>query len=275
MSKIERDTKKRQIKKAAGSLKKTGFLCTDDLETIDYNNDTIINDLDDVEIINYNNDKNINDLDNVNLKKTLRAQIAGKNIVKKYKNLTRKRKRPVQVDLADLETVNYNDDTSISDLNNIPFGFSAPKKTKSAQIAARKIVQKYKKLSKKKSPLPFHVSDTANTETVDYNDDTNINDVSSNKGAQIVAKKIVKKYRNLARKKPCQRSPKETEDDVVFLKQVPVHPRDRLARKTKDHIKFVKRVPLRLQERLKQKGKTALDNYRGLSKKVKMPMSLS
>ena len=179
------------------------------------------------------------------------------------------------MDLADLETVNYNDDTSISDLNNIPFGFSAPKKTKSAQIAARKIVQKYKKLSKKKSPLPFHVSDTANTETVDYNDDTNINDVSSNKGAQIVAKKIVKKYRNLARKKPCQRSPKETEDDVVFLKQVPVHPRDRLARKTKDHIKFVKRVPLRLQERLKQKGKTALDNYRGLSKKVKMPMSLS
>ena len=82
MSKIERDTKKRQIKKAAGSLKKTGFLCTDDLETIDYNNDTIINDLDDVEIINCNNDKNINDLNNVNLKKTLRAQMAAKNIVK-------------------------------------------------------------------------------------------------------------------------------------------------------------------------------------------------
>ena len=70
------------LKKAAGWLKKTGFLCTDDLETIDYNNDTIINDLDDVEIINYNNDKNINDLDNVNLKKTLRAQMAAKNIDK-------------------------------------------------------------------------------------------------------------------------------------------------------------------------------------------------
>ena len=70
------------LKKAPGWLKKTGFLCTDDLETIDYNNDTIINDLDDVEIINCNNDKNINDLNNVNLKKTLRAQMAAKNIVK-------------------------------------------------------------------------------------------------------------------------------------------------------------------------------------------------
>ena len=63
-------------KRAAEWLRKTGFLDTDDLETIDYNNDTNINDLDDVETINYNNDTNINDLDNVHLKKTSGAQLA-------------------------------------------------------------------------------------------------------------------------------------------------------------------------------------------------------
>ena len=113
--------------------------------------------------------------------------------------------------------MDYNNHTSISDLNNIPFGFSAPKKTKSAQIAARKIVQKYKKLSKKKLSLPFNISDIANAdETVDYNDDTNINDVSSNKGAQIAAKKIVKKYRNLARKNHTKDLPKKLKMMLYF-----------------------------------------------------------
>ena len=43
------------------------------------------------------------------------------------------------------------------------------------------------------------------------------------------------------------------------MKQVPVHPRDRLARKTKDDVKFVKQVPLHPWERLKRKIK--LYNY--------------
>ena len=47
-------------------LRKAGFLGTDNLETIDYNNDTNINDLDDVETVHYNNDTNVNDLDNIN-----------------------------------------------------------------------------------------------------------------------------------------------------------------------------------------------------------------
>ena len=60
------------------------------------------------------------------------------------------------------------------------------------------------------------------------------------------------------------------DDDIVFLKQVPVHPRDRLARKTKDNVKFVKQVFLHLQERLKRTGKsTTLNNYSSLSKKSK------
>ena len=87
----------------------------------------------------------------------------------------------------------------------------------------------------------------ADAETVDYNNDTNVNDVLSNKSTQIAAKKLVKKYRNLARKKP--------DDDVVFLKQVPAHPRDRLARKTKDDVKFVKQMPLHPCETLKKKEK--------------------
>ena len=63
-------------KRSAEWLRKVGSLDTDDLETIDYNNDTNINDLDDVETINYNSDTNINDLDNVHLKKTSGAQLA-------------------------------------------------------------------------------------------------------------------------------------------------------------------------------------------------------
>ena len=75
------------------------------------------------------------------------------------------------------------------------------KKNKNAQIAAKKIVQKYKKLAKKKAPVLFYISDVADAETVDYNKDTTINDTLSSKSAQIVAKIIVNKYNNLRRKK--------------------------------------------------------------------------
>ena len=102
---------------------------------------------------------------------------------------------------------------------------------------------------KKKAPIPFNISDT------NIND---LNDIASNKNTnvQIAAKKIAKKDRNLTRKKLYQRPPKKTDNDVVFLKQVPAHPRDRLARKTKDDVKFVKQVPLHPRERLKQKRKS-------------------
>ena len=51
------------------------------------------------------------------------------------------------------------------------------------------------------------------------------------------------------------------------MKQVPVHPRDRLARKTEDDIKFVKQVPLHACERPKRKS--TLENYSDLTKKSK------
>ena len=56
-------------------------------------------------------------------------------------------------------------------------------------------------MSKKKTPLPFNIIDVADAETVDYNNETNINDVSSSKKAQIAAKKFANKYQNLRRKR--------------------------------------------------------------------------
>ena len=47
---------------------------------------------------------------------------------------------------------------------------------------------------------------------------------------------------------------KKNDDDVVFVKQVPIHPRDRLARATRkkndDDIAFVKQVPMYPRDRL-------------------------
>ena len=45
---------------------------------------------------------------------------------------------------------------------------------------------------------------------------------------------MLKKYINLARKKPYQRTDKKVEENVVFLKQVSVNPWDRLARNVWD-----------------------------------------
>ena len=47
---------------------------------------------------------------------------------------------------------------------------------------------------------------------------------------------------------------KKNDDDVVFVKQVPIHPRDRLARATRkkndDDVAFVKQVPMHPRDRL-------------------------
>ena len=130
-------TLKKAKNKAADWLKKAGFLGTDDLQTIDYNNDTNKNDLDDVETINYNNDTNISDLDDINLKEISGAQV--KKIVKKYRYLPRKQpyQRSSQNNfdiLADLETIDYNNDTGISDLKDIVTGSK-----KGTQITAKKV----------------------------------------------------------------------------------------------------------------------------------------
>ena len=104
MSKIKRRSKKSN-KKAAAWLRKASYLDTDDLETVDYNNDNNIADLDDIVTVDsnndnnlddvatgdYNNDNNLKDLDDIDLKKTSGKQIAAKKIVKKYKKIARKK----------------------------------------------------------------------------------------------------------------------------------------------------------------------------------------
>ena len=81
---------KKANKNSADWLKKAGYINTDGLETIDYNNDTDINDL---------KDTSKNNNDNINLKKASGAQVAAKKIVKKHKNPARKKtyQRPPQI----------------------------------------------------------------------------------------------------------------------------------------------------------------------------------
>ena len=129
------------------------------------------------------------------------------------------------------------------------------KKISNTQLAAKKIVEKYKNLSKKKTYIPFNTSDIADAETVDYNNNANItdlNDIVSNKNtrAQIAAKKC-QKIQKFSKEKTIPKTSQKTEDNVVFFKKVLVHPRNRLAKKTKDDVKFVRQVPLHPRERLK------------------------
>ena len=44
-----------------------------------------------------------------------------------------------------------------------------------------KIFYKNKNISRKKAPLPFNINDIADAETIDFNNDTNINYISSSK----------------------------------------------------------------------------------------------
>ena len=69
-----------------------------------------------------------------------------------------------------------------------------------------------------------------------------------------------KKYKNLKRKineknkLATTKKIRQKDDDVVFVKQVPMHPQDRIKKLAKDDdVVFVKQVPLHLRDRLKKK----------------------
>ena len=121
--------------------------------------------------------------------------------------------------------------------------------------------------------------------TIDFNNNTQMTDLSDidkidlkKTCATQQAAKNIKKYRNLKRKgepikysEPNKKS-KSRNNDITFIKQIPVHPQERLkklnkSRKT-DEVKFIKQLPLYLRDRLKWK-KEKLDNYNKLSKKSK------
>ena len=73
---------KKANEKSAQWLKKTGFLGTDDLQRIDYNNGVTLGDL---ETVDFNNDTQMTDLtdiDKIDLKKTYTTQQAATKIIK-------------------------------------------------------------------------------------------------------------------------------------------------------------------------------------------------
>ena len=74
-------------KKAADWLRQAGYLDTDDLQTIDYNNDTSVNDLDDLQTKDYNNDTHKNKIIqnstlNMNLMKSVKYGLSPEEIEK-------------------------------------------------------------------------------------------------------------------------------------------------------------------------------------------------
>ena len=103
-------------------------------------------------------------------------------------------------------------------------------------------------------------------ETIDYNNDTNVTDLNDTNRidlkktlvAQLVAKKIIRKYKNLKRKGAPVKIPakKGKEEDVTFIRQKMLHSRDRLKRLTnlrkKNEVKFIRIVPLHPRDRLKR-----------------------
>ena len=125
-------------------------------------------------------------------------------------------------------------------------------------MASNRIKQKYQKqrqkgslkkqIKKQLNKQPRYLETNYNNDTnindleiVDYNNDTNINDLGKLTEKNIwdrnSCQKIIKEYRNVARKKRYWRRDKRVEEDVAFVKQVPVHPKDKLARKVRDQFK--------------------------------------
>ena len=93
-------------KEATEWLKKTGFLETDDLETIDYNNDVNLNDL---ETVDYNNDTQLNELANeieqANLKTASAKQKPASKIIKKLFNYNKLNKKSKNDDIIFIKQV--------------------------------------------------------------------------------------------------------------------------------------------------------------------------
>ena len=115
--------------------------------------------------------------------------------------------------------------------------------------------------------------ETDDTETVDYNNDIDItdvnNDLSSDAETMIYEEPIIKRRNPQRKGNPMQcfdtkRFMTNVGDsyDFQFIKQVPMHPRDRLARATKngqrddDDNRCIKQVSAHPRDRLRRKTKT-------------------
>ena len=117
--------------------------------------------------------KNINIVEEIkDIASNKGMQITAKKISNKYKKMRYKKPPPTfLVDEADVETIDYNNDS-----DNDMFA------KESIVIATNEILNKYK-------------NDLDEAETINYVDDTNLADVKENKNAKITAKKITEKYK--------------------------------------------------------------------------------
>ena len=108
-------------------------------------------------------------------------------------------------------------------------------------------------------------------ETVDFNNDTEMSDlidlkeISGTKEAEFVKqvplhpRERLKKPRKAELNNYSQLS-KKSKNDITFIRQVPMYPRNRLKKLVaiKEKVKFIKRVPVHLRNRLKRKTKNII-----------------
>ena len=67
--------------------------------------------------------------------------------------------------------------------------------------------------------FPFNLSDIADAETIDYNDDTNLQDVNMNRNTILAAQKISNKYKNIRRKRKRNASPEPIQIKIKKIKR--------------------------------------------------------
>ena len=138
---------------------------------------------------------------------------------------------------------------------NIGLNLRRFKRTNRLESAAARIKRKYQRQKQRKELTKINKKaakylkkagylDVDDAKTVDYSNNTNSGDVATidynndnkdiqkvdlkKKSATIAAKKILTKYKNLKRKttlKNYKHLNKDNNDDVIFIKQVPVHPK--------------------------------------------------
>ena len=142
-----------------------------------------------------------------------------KNIVKKYRKLTRKNPygRPLPRDAVDTvdNEISDNEDV-INDLDVI----ANLQPGRNAQIAAKKISEKYKKISSKK------IERAESLKIVELSSDNDeIVGAVSNISAQPAAKKIRQKYKDIRRQKPFKLLKLKGKENVLTNETVQLLPK--------------------------------------------------
>ena len=138
------------------------------------------------------------------------AKIAAKKIQQKYKNF-KKPKKTFLVNEENLETIAYNEPEE--DLF----------RGESILEAANKILNfdKFKK-QQETSINNFNENLLENSETINYVDDINLDDVKDNKNLKITAKKISDRYKNLRKRKATKRDQQIAKSTFDKLKTDPL-----------------------------------------------------